>query len=55
MIEIMLKFLICVYIYVCIFIIELMLKLLEMCKAKECNARFESHSGYDCDYSLLIC
>ena len=51
----MLKFLVCLYIYRCIFIIELVLNLLEICKARVCNARFESHSGYDCDYSLLIC
>ena len=35
--------------YMCIFIIELMLNLLEICNVKVCNVRFESHSGYDCD------
>lgn len=32
-----------------------MLKLLEICKVRVCNARFESHSGYDCDYNPPIC
>ena len=32
-----------------------MLNLLEICNARVCNVRFESHSVYDCDYSFLIC
>jgi hypothetical protein len=51
----MLTFLVCLYIYICIFIIEVVLNLLEICKATVCNARFESNSGYNCGYSLLIC
>jgi len=32
-----------------------MLNLLEICKAKSCNVRFVSHSGYDRHYRLQIC